>query len=413
MNSESPSPGDNRLGLDQCIEHIRFARAAELARNGKYSEAVALLCPAGHAPKSPRELDLLARMATQQERYDEAARYWQSALNQDPGNKSYIDCLQQLSQVQLGADTDNGMARFAVWAVGGAFILVVILVLFVWKPQKSQSQIAQATTQTNRVAGVPDDKPRTSVPPQVGLPSGVESQSMDPNEETDSDAMHGLRKSIDLIQKTQLDQVQTLGGQIASIQTNQVALLEGQNTLQAQVADLAKEVIKSQAAVADLSETKQVPLTSTVPTTKVMEVPIPFEPQIIFNPQLPGVTVRTQSNGCLVLFDKGLFRWDDNLVLGAKPLLKSVARTIVQTQEKIKIEVVGFAENEPPTWPWQKPKTDEALGQIRAERVKSFIESLGIFPASVFSATNGPSSDRPYPGQSPRNRTVVLRISQQ
>jgi flagellar motor protein MotB len=412
MNSESPSPRDNRLGLDQCIEHIRFARAAELARNGKYSEAVALLCPDSQAPKSPRELDLLARMATQQERYDEAARYWQSALNLDPGNKSYIDCLQQLSQVQSGADSDNGMARFALWALGGAIILVVILVLFVWKPQKSQPQIAQVTTQTNRVAGVPDDKPRTSVPPQVSLPSGAEAQSTGLNGETDSDAMHSLRKSIDLIQKTQLNQIQALGGEIAAIQTNQVALLEGQNTLQAQVVDLANKVIKSQAVVVDLSEKKQVPLTSTVPTTKLMEVPIPIEPQIPFNPRLPGVTVRPQSNGCLVLFDKGLFRWDDNLVSGAKPLLKSVARAIVQTQEKIKIEVVGFADNEPPTWPWQKPKTDEALGQIRADRVKSFLESLGIFPTGVFSATNGPSSDRPYSGQSLRNRTVVLRISQ-
>jgi flagellar motor protein MotB len=251
------------------------------------------------------------------------------------------------------------------------------------------------------------------VPQQVGLPSGAEAQSTGPNGETDSDAIQSLRKSIDLIRKTQLDQIQTLGEEIAAIQTNQVALLEGQNTLQAQVVDLANKVIKSQAVVADLSEKKQVPLTSTVPTTKLMEVPIPIEPQIPFNPRLPSVTVRPQSNGCLVLFDKGLFRWDDNLVLGAKPLLKSVARAIVQTQEKIKIEVVGFADNEPPTWPWQKPKTDEALGQIRADRVKSFLESLGIFPTGVFSATNGPSSDRPYSGQSLRNRTVVLRISQQ
>ena len=223
-----------------------------------------------------------------------------------------------------------------------------------------------------------------------------------------------LKESVEL-RASQLDeQIQTLKNNQTNILASQnriedratslLALFEAQATKQQRTQDLIE---KEQAETDELAKVyAKSHLQMTNPFVTTQQLP-PIEISI------DGITVQSQQGIVVIRFDKGLFRWDDNLVLGAKPLLQSVARAIVQTQEKIKIEVVGFADNEPPTWPWQKPKTDEALGQIRADRVKSILESLGIFPVGAISAINGPSSGRPYPGQSLRNRTVVLRISQQ
>jgi hypothetical protein len=70
MKTEYQQPGDNKMQLDQCIEKVRFARAAELARSGEYSEAVAMLSPKGQVPEAACELDLLARIHAHQERFD-------------------------------------------------------------------------------------------------------------------------------------------------------------------------------------------------------------------------------------------------------------------------------------------------------------------------------------------------------
>jgi hypothetical protein len=57
--------------------------------------------------------------------------------------------------------------------------------------------------------------------------------------------------------------------------------------------------------------------------------------------------------------------------------------------------------------------SDAQLGQLRADRVKQILNRLSLFPANALSATNGASGDLPHPGDSRRNRTVVLRMSPQ
>ena len=102
-----------------------------------------------------------------------------------------------------------------------------------------------------------------------------------------------------------------------------------------------------------------------------------------------------------------------NFKIGSKTLLESVAKAIVQTQQKLNVEVIGFSENESPTWPWSSPVDRAALAQARAERAKNFFDRLDIFPSGAVTATVGSPEAQPFPGETRLNRTVILRISGQ
>jgi len=75
--------------LKECFVQIRFARAAELARSGRFLEAEGLLSPNGRESSDPKELDLLARIYAQQRRYRRARRLWELALKRSPGNAGF------------------------------------------------------------------------------------------------------------------------------------------------------------------------------------------------------------------------------------------------------------------------------------------------------------------------------------
>jgi hypothetical protein len=78
-----------RDALKECFEKIRLARAADMARGGRYQEAETLLAPNGRISLVPRELDLLARIAAQKQDYQRAGRLWETALQCAPGNTTY------------------------------------------------------------------------------------------------------------------------------------------------------------------------------------------------------------------------------------------------------------------------------------------------------------------------------------
>src|ERR1017187_9099538 len=132
MNSQSPPQRGDVTGIDQCIENLRFVQATELVRSGKYLEAEAILSPKGQIPETARELDLLARINAHQERFKDAARYWQAALKKNPGNASYKNCLEQLSDIQSGNGLPNG-ERSTILRVGiGACVILLIIGLLYW-----------------------------------------------------------------------------------------------------------------------------------------------------------------------------------------------------------------------------------------------------------------------------------------
>ena len=119
--------------FDQCVDRLRLARATELARTGSYLEAEALLAPNGHVPDSPRELDLLARIAAHQGRVADARRFWELALQQDPNNREIQQCLDRLLHPPLITITFAGVVECLVWL---ANIYAIGILLYVFLSRK-------------------------------------------------------------------------------------------------------------------------------------------------------------------------------------------------------------------------------------------------------------------------------------
>jgi type VI secretion system protein ImpK len=124
---------ETQAALDECFDQIRFARATELARAGKYPEAESLLSPPGQPAQVPRDLDLLARMAAQQGRYADARRFWEAALKIEPENNAYALCLEHLDQAKQGAKSGDPLPNFLIVAAIVFGLAVLIYAFFFLK----------------------------------------------------------------------------------------------------------------------------------------------------------------------------------------------------------------------------------------------------------------------------------------
>ncbi len=134
MNENPQSlPVEARTALQHCFGQIRLARAAELAQSGRFLEAEAALIHNGQLPQSAPELDLLARIAARQGRFDEARQRWNVALQMDPGNETYRQCIEHLTParrvVRLIARSQDTLLFVLVW-VTVAFGAAVLIYAF-------------------------------------------------------------------------------------------------------------------------------------------------------------------------------------------------------------------------------------------------------------------------------------------
>jgi len=96
-NQEQTLRAEARSVIERFFDDIRIARATELAQLDKFAEAEAALMNNGALPASARELDLLARIAARQARFEQARRLWNKALQLEPGNPLYRQCIASLT----------------------------------------------------------------------------------------------------------------------------------------------------------------------------------------------------------------------------------------------------------------------------------------------------------------------------
>jgi hypothetical protein len=226
-----------------------------------------------------------------------------------------------------------------------------------------------------------------------------------------------LEQTLDQIQKTQKDQNQSLVSQIATIQTNQTVLLDGQTAARSQIAVLGESIgelkkQQSETHATELIRSELATLAAARPsasfTAEIAAARLPNPTD--FNTGTPGVNVTPQGNHWLISFNPGLFDRDEHFKIGAKARLKSVAKALVQTQAKYTIRIIGLAEDEPPTWPWSSAQTYEELGFLRAKSVLLYLRGLEIFPSDKLSSVSGAASQRSFPTPNINNRSVVLEI---
>ena len=131
---EQQLPIEARTALEKCFAQIRLARATELAQSGRLLEAEAVLAQNGELPHNAGELDLLARIAARQGRFDAARRRWTAAIQIEPGNEIYRQCLEHLTPARrigrLIANSQEMLLNILVWATIAFGIGVLVFTFF-------------------------------------------------------------------------------------------------------------------------------------------------------------------------------------------------------------------------------------------------------------------------------------------
>jgi hypothetical protein len=107
---------------------LRVARAAELARAGRFLKAEAVLSPNGGVPKNCDELDLLARILVRQKRFAEAHRHWRRAFEKANDKERIRRCI-----VVLEDYVDRHARRLRLlWTLGFAFWVVLMVLILAY-----------------------------------------------------------------------------------------------------------------------------------------------------------------------------------------------------------------------------------------------------------------------------------------
>lgn len=410
---------------------LAYLSASALVAGGRLEEAEALLAPDGQLPSTPAALDLLARIAVHSGDLEQARKLWEAAIHADPAYKPAQQALHALSTPWFPVAVAKRLGLLLLASLVACFAIVGALALL--HPGPSTAPEAPVHTAhgprsaPKRAAAAPQNKPAETPPSSPTTASG--------------DVLRPLNHTLEL-------QTAQLASQIQALQNTQVQLLDGQAKLARQLSDLAasnQALLAHQKASSDLVQAKLQDgqdkagqqLTALAASSQALSTQNTASLELIQQtrhdlaalaetyarehqpatnpPPLPlhvnGANVSSQGDGWEIRFDAPLFDRQTHFKSGSKKLLDSVAKALVQTQDKLKVQVVGFASQEPPVWPWSKPQSDGQLGLSRALRVNLHIQRLGIFPPDALTAVAGSAADLPFPPQSRENRTVVFRVS--
>ena len=128
---EQQLPTQARTALEKCFAQIRLARATELAQSKRFLEAEAVLVCNGELPNNPRELDLLARMAAQQEQFSKAWRLWEAALQKSPADEEYAQCLERVRKKERTSELTGRVLNYVVWVV---VLFSIAAIVYVFMP---------------------------------------------------------------------------------------------------------------------------------------------------------------------------------------------------------------------------------------------------------------------------------------
>lgn len=359
-------------------------------------------------------------------------------MTKDPENSKYQRFVARLFQ-----------SRFSTALIVGTAVVTLIAVIVFVKalPRRSRSPLTHtselATTQA--IAQVPAQKGEVqpgesqvsssaaSSLTKKEIRAGEEGRSPSAQLPDSLRNLSSLQQELDQIKQEQEKQIQTIASQLELITRHQESSLQTASKMAAQILELAQkaaaistqhqESVRAIAAIEAKMVTSpgqaQEPASNSVPSSNASHdentvtpgAPTATADSELANLHLAGVSAATFSNGCLqVKFDLGIFDRDDHLRIGAKARLQEVAKALVQSQQELAVYVVGLAYAEPNTWPWLEPRTSSEMALLRAVRVSTYLDSLGIFPRGAILPRAGSAEDLPFPPGDINNRTVLLRV---
>jgi hypothetical protein len=335
---------------------------------------------------------------------------WEQTLKNDP---TYEPARAALAKLNISAIALI-VGKRAAFIVGIIAILslsaIGLLATFAHFQHAEPKSLATSATESQVVLR----KSSLKVPLQTGS-----TETPDSSSQALSVIAHELSNSIaERLQRIQDEQSRPLTAEIKLIHTNQTVILKNQNDAERQLIKLSQSL----EALAEQQRDAQRVVEQSQRDIRAWSIAHEQAMQVLSNSlpaasratrldfQVTGITMISQPDDWILRFDAGIFDRDDHFKIGSKTLLQSAAKALVQTQEKLRIEVVGFADNEVATWPWSKPLSETELGLVRGEKIQRFLESLQIFPPNAVRVVGGSSEERPFPSESKKNRTVVLRI---
>jgi hypothetical protein len=326
-------------GVKRLLDQFVVSQAAELALSGNYASAESLLKDLVQRPDSPAEaLDLQARICVQQGRVVEAEGLWRRALGKDPANSATQAALLRL----------NRMHQRPVWfmtlwpAVLALAVIGISLAAMQFQAGRRRAEYARLEALIKQA----------SDPAAKGGDIGRLSQSMD---------------ALKIQQGVTQSQIEQSRREVQGLATTSAGISKTSNKLLAAWSHQNSLVLPSVAPqVAAQGQQVVAPAVS----------PAPLQ----LNIQIAGVVALPQDDHWIIGFEEGLFDRDNQFKTGPEALLESVAKKLVQSQEKLVIEIIGTAEDEPSTSPLSEPRGRDVLSLARAQKVAQFMSGLGIFP---------------------------------
>jgi hypothetical protein len=335
-------------------------------------------------------------------------------MAKDPENSKYQQCMARLRQAF--------QSRFSMTIIVAVAVVTVVAIVVFAKALSRRSPFTRPELATTQSVGQPSEQPKVQQSQTAATPPAKE---MRPGDEIKSSPepdslrqLSELQQQLDQIKQAQELQIQTIASQLEIITRQQETSLQAASRMAAQILDLSQkatavstqhqESVRAIAALEAKIGNSQEAFSTAAPTagnnlaaTGASRLP---------NIHLAGVSTTTVSNGLQLNFDSGIFDRDDHLKIGSKPRLCAVAKALAQSQEQVVVYVVGLAYAEPQTWPWLEPRASSEVALLRACRVSTYLESLGIFPPGAILPRAGSAEDFPFPAGDNNNRTVLLRI---
>jgi len=111
--------------LEATVRQVALARAAALARAGRYRAAEELLAAGAAKGEDAAALDLRARICAQQGRYSEAAGLWRRAVQLDPAKPEYAAALRLAARSEGRPSWFYGISKLLL---GGVLLLGATLI---------------------------------------------------------------------------------------------------------------------------------------------------------------------------------------------------------------------------------------------------------------------------------------------
>lgn len=129
---------------DRDVRRLRYSHAVDLARAGAYKMALAVLVPTLDSAVTedelvagtsgillePQELDILARIYVQQDRFAEARACWKRAILACPNEQTYLRALEVLDEYQERLHLRDRIINilYVSMAIVGIFSVTLLLV---------------------------------------------------------------------------------------------------------------------------------------------------------------------------------------------------------------------------------------------------------------------------------------------